>query len=174
MQIAENLSIKHIGLLAFWILLASTTLCRAQTHFFLPIEVVQGLVFKSGIDPYTFSAQLHPSLGFGKNGQTFKISLSGAEVYTNPDWSFMWGGRLVLHLAKLRKKPIGSGPSISYGLLQLVGTSLLEKAELRRLAGGFILDIWDGSLQISPRAGYDFQQEKSFAEMAIGVNLNSK
>lgn len=174
MQISIDVLIKRAGLLAFLILLTSTIPTRAQTSFFLPIEVAQGLVFKSGVVPYTFSTQLHPTLGFGNGGQAAMIGLSVAEVYTNPDWAFMWGGRLVLHLVKLRKKPIGSGPSISYGLLQLVGTSLLEKSELRRLAGGLILDIWDGSLQISPRAGYDFQQEKSFAEMAIGVNLNSK
>jgi hypothetical protein len=174
MRISNHVLIKRAGLLAFLILLTSATPTLSQTSFFLPIEVSQGLVFKAGIDPYTFSTQLHPTLGFGNGGQTVMIGASVAEVYTNPDWAFMWGGRLVLHLSKLRKKTIRPGPSISYGLLQLVGSSLLEKSELRRLGGGLVLDIWDGSLQISPRAGYDFQQEKSFAEMAIGVNLNSK
>jgi hypothetical protein len=153
------------------VFLISATFSHAQNGFSLPIEFGQGIIFKPGVDPYTFSAQLHPSLGFGGK---FTIGGSMAGVYTNPDWAFMWGGRLTLFLAELRKKPIAAGPSIDYGTLHFVGTFLLEYGKLRRLAGGLILDIWDGALQISPRAGYDEKQERPFLEVTLGTNLFAK
>ncbi|MCI0691771.1 hypothetical protein L0337_07145 [candidate division KSB1 bacterium] len=153
------------------VFLTSATFSQAQSGFSLPIEFGQGIIFKPGVDPYTFSAQLHPSLGFGDK---FTIGGSMAGVYTNPDWAFMWGGRLAFHLAKLSKKPIGAGPGIDYGTLHFVGTVLLENGKLRRTAGGLILDIWDGTLQISPRAGYDDRLERPFLEVTLGTNLFAK
>ncbi|MDZ7291949.1 MAG: hypothetical protein ONB42_18620 [candidate division KSB1 bacterium] len=158
----------------FWLLLADATSSRAQDQFSLPLELGQGIVFISGVDPYTFSAQLHPSLGFGGDPKKIILGASAAGVYTNPDWAFMWGGRLSLHLAKLRKQPITIGPRISYGSLQFVGTVLMEHADLRRVAGGVVIDIWDGSLLISPKIGYDKKQERPFWEVALGMNLISK
>ncbi len=151
--------------------LINTASSYAQVRVSLPVEIGQGIIFKSGVAPYTFSAQLHPSLGFGGNPDKFVIGASVAEVYTNPDWAFMWGGRLTFHLAKLRVKPINAGPSISYGTIQFAASALLESSELRRLAGGFIFDIWEGTLQISPRAGYDYQRERPFLEIALGLSL---
>jgi hypothetical protein len=86
----------------------------------------------------------------------------------------MWGGRLAFLLAELRKKPISAGPSIDYGTLHFVGTFLLENGKLRRMAGGLILDIWDGALQISPRAGYDEKLDRPFLEVTLGTNLLAK
>jgi hypothetical protein len=148
--------------------LVSATPSHAQNGFSLPIEFGQGIIFKPGVDPYTFSAQLHPSLGFGGK---FTIGGSMAGVYTNPDWAFMWGGRLAFHLAELSKKPLNAGPGIDYGTLDFVGAVLLENGKLRRLAGGLILDIWDGTLQISPRAGYDDKLERPYLEVTLGTNL---
>jgi hypothetical protein len=146
---------------------------HAQAAFFLPAEAGQGIIFKSGVDPYTFSAQLHPSLGFGGDPSKFAIGASLAGVYANPDWAFLWGGRLTFHLTRLQVKPITAGPSISYGTIQFVASVLMESAELRRLAGGFTFDIWEGALQISPRAGYDYKQERPFLEVALGIDLIS-
>jgi hypothetical protein len=153
---------------AVTVFLFSATSSHAQSGIYLPIELGQGVIFKPGVDPYTFSAQLHPSLGFGGK---FTIGGSMAGVYTNPDWAFMWGGRLAFHLAELSKKPLNAGPGIDYGTLNFVGTVLLENGKLRRLAGGLILDIWDGTLQISPRAGYDDKLDRPFLEVALGTNL---
>jgi len=150
------------------VFLFNATFSHAQNGFSLPIEFGQGIIFKPGVDPYIFSAQLHPSLGFGGK---FTIGGSMAGVYTNPEWAFMWGGRLAFHLTKLSKKPISAGPGIDYGTLYFVGTFLLENNKLRRLAGGLILDIWDGALQISPRAGYDDKLERPFLEVTLGTNL---
>lgn len=155
----------------FTVFLTGATFSHAQNGFSLPLEFGQGIVFKPGVDPYIFSAQLHPSLGFGGKF-TFGGSMAG--VYTNPEWAFMWGGRITLLLAELRKKPIAAGPSIDYGTLHFVGTILLENNKLRRLAGGLILDIWDGALQISPRAGYDDKLERPFLEITLGTNLFAK
>ncbi len=157
--------------LGFTVILISATFSHAQTVFYLPIEFGQGIIFKPGVDPYTFSAQLHPSLSFGGK---FAIGGSLAGVYTNPDWAFMWGGRLAFQLAELSKKPLNAGPSIDYGTLHFVGTFLLENGKLRRLAGGFMLDIWDGTLQISPRAGYDDILDRPFLEVTLGANLLAK
>jgi hypothetical protein len=167
------MKMKRTILIAFGVtgILFSATCSHAQNGFSLPIEFGQGIIFKPGVDPYTFSAQLHPGLGFSGK---FTIGGSMAGVYTNPDWALMWGGRLAFRLAKLSKKPIGAGPGIDYGTLHFVGTFLLKNSKLRRMAGGLILDIWDGALQISPRAGYDDKLDRPFLEVTLGTNLLAK
>jgi hypothetical protein len=143
----------------------------AQDRFFLQTETGQGLFFAPGLDPYTFSAQIHPALGFGENQKSFMVSGSLAAVYNNPDWAFMWGGRLVLQVAELKKKPINRGPRVVYATLHLVGAMLMESAELRRVSGGFSLDIWEGALLIGPRVGYDRKTERTFLEIGLGMGF---
>jgi hypothetical protein len=144
---------------------------QAQERFFLQIEAGQGLFFAPGVDPYTFSAQIHPALGFGATPKNFMLSASIAGVYDNPKWSLLWGGRLALYVSKLRKTPIKFGPNVSYGTLHLTVAALMESAELRRLAGGVILDIWEGALLISPRFGYDRKLERNFLEIGLGLGF---
>jgi hypothetical protein len=146
-------------------------LSQAQERFFLQIEAGQGLFFAPRVDPYTFSAQIHPAFGFGATPKNFMLSGSIAGVYNNPEWSLMWGGRLALYVSKLRKTPIRFGPNISYGTLHLTIAALMESAELRRLAGGVILDIWEGALLISPRFGYDRKLERNFLEIGLGLGF---
>jgi len=144
---------------------------RAQERFYLPFELSQGIVFQSGLDPYTFSAQIHPSVGFGDDPTKFFVGTSAAAVYTNPDWAFEWGGRVAVHLAKFKKKPVAAGPSVSYATCRFVAEILADEWDLGRITGGVILDIWHGALEIAPRAGYDYRQEGPLLEIALGVEL---
>jgi hypothetical protein len=153
------------------LMLTSSDAAKAQDRFFMTVEAGQGIILLPGIDPYTFSAQAHPSIGLGGNPQNFMLGASLAAVYDNPDWAFMWGGRLVLFLSNLRKKPISGGPKVTYGTLNFTGTLLMESSELRRAGGGFVIDIWEGALLISPRAGYDRKFEKLFLEVGLGMNF---
>jgi hypothetical protein len=148
-----------------------TGVSQAQERFFLQIEAGQGLFFAPRTDPYTFSAQIHPSLGFGAVPKNFMLSASLAGVYNNPEWSLMWGGRLAVYVSKLRKTPIKFGPNISYGTLHLTVAALMERATLRRIAAGVILDIWEGALLISPRFGYDRESERNFLEIGLGLGF---
>jgi len=143
----------------------------AQDRFFLQVEMGQGLFFAPNVDPYTFSAQIHPALGLGTNPKNFMVSGSLAAVYNNPDWALMWGGRLVLHISKLRKQPITRGPRVAYGTLHLAGAVLMESSELRRVSGGFIIDVWNSAFLISPRVGYDRKIERTFFEVGLGMGF---
>jgi len=141
----------------------------AQDRFFLQLEAGQGFFFTPGVDPYTFSAQFHPSLGLGETPKNFLLGASVAAVYDNPDWALLWGGRFVLQAAKLKKQPVNRGPRVTYGTLHLTGAVLLESAAVRRFAGGLLLDVWEGALLINPRLGYDRKFEKTFFEVGLGV-----
>jgi len=168
MPSAKTSLLKLVYLLAPCLLLAPNNLAHAQDKFFLPVEFGQGIIFQPGVDPYIFSAQAHPSLGFGANSNSLLIGASLAAVYDNPAWAFMWGGRLVLSVSNLKKKPINRGPQVTYGTLHLTGTVLMENAELRRVAGGIIIDVWEGALLIGPRVGYDRKRERTFLEVGLG------
>jgi len=143
----------------------------AQDRFFWQFEAGQGFFFAPGVDPYTFSAQAHPSFDLSASSRNFIIGASLAEVYNNPDWSFMWGGRFAFYISKLRKKPVKYGPQFSYGTLHLTGAVLLESTEVRRLAGGLIIDVWEGALLISPRFGYDRKFERTYLEVGLGMGF---
>lgn len=143
----------------------------AQDHFFLQFEAGQGFFFNPGVDPYTFSAQIHPSLGLGATPRNFLLSASFAAVYDNPDWALLWGGRVVLQAAKLKKQPVNRGPRVTYGTLHLTGAVLLESADIRRFAGGLLIDVWEGGLLINPRLGYDRKFEKTFFEVGLGMGF---
>jgi hypothetical protein len=129
------------------------------------------MVLEPGLDPYTFTAQMHPSLGLGDDPTKLFAGASLAAVYANPDWEFMWGGRLALHLATFRKKPVGAGPSVAYATCRVVADVLMDGADLGRISGGLILDIWHGALEITPRGGYDYRREGPVLELALGVEL---
>ncbi|MCG3120756.1 MAG: hypothetical protein ALAOOOJD_03596 [bacterium] len=161
---------RHHGWSLFLIMLA-TGLVHAQDHFFLQAEASQGLFFAPRVDPYTFSAQVHPSLGIGASPRNFLLGASLAGVYNNPDWALLWGSRLVLHITKLQKKPINRGPRVTYGTLHLTGAILWEGSELRRLAGGVMIDVWEGALLINPRLGYDRKSERKFLEVGLGMGF---
>jgi hypothetical protein len=163
--------IKRNVFLAAGFVLGLMGVSQAQDRLFLQLEAGQGLIFTPGADPYTFSAQLHPTLGLGETPKNFMLSGSIAGVYNNPEWSLMWGGRLALYVSRLRKTPIKFGPNISYGTLHLTATALMESAELRRIAAGLIIDVWEGALLLGPRLGYEKKFEKMFFEMALGMSL---
>jgi hypothetical protein len=94
-----------------------------------------------------------------------------AAVYDNPDWALMWGGRVVLHAAKFKKQPVTRGPNVTYGTFHLTGAVLLESADIRRIAGGLLIDVWEGALLISPRVGYDRKFEQTFLEVGLGMGF---
>lgn len=162
---------KHLHFWSLFLTIIATSFVHAQNRFFLQAEASQGLFFAPRIDPYTFSAQIHPSFGIGVHPRNFLIGASLAGVYNNPDWSLMWGGRFVLHIAKLQKKPINRGPRVTYGTLHLTGAALWESSELRRVAGGVMIDVWEGALLISPRFGYDRKIERKFLEVGLGMGF---
>jgi len=58
-----------------------------------------------------------------------------------------------------------------YGTLHLTGAVLLERADVRRIAGGLIIDVWEGALLISPRLGYDRKFEQTFLEVGLGMGF---
>lgn len=152
-------------------LFSLTGLSRSQDHFFLHLEAGQGFFFAPGVDPYTFSLQVHPSVGLGETPRNFLLGASLAAVYDNPDWALLWGGRFVLQAAKLRKQPVNRGPRVTYATVHLTGTVLLESTDVRRLAGGFIVDVWEGALLISPRLGYDRKFKRTFLEVGLGMGF---
>jgi len=161
-----------------WLICGGIMLCalgaapsKAEDRIFVPVEIGQGIIFESGLDPYTFSAQLHPCLGFGTDPRKLFVGGSVAATYANPDWKFLWGGRLALHLKTFKKKPVGTGPSLSYATSRLVVDVLMDGSELGRLTGGLVLDIWHGALQITPKAGYDYARERPLVELALGFEL---
>lgn len=160
------LLLRSWGLVLFWGILQPAA---AQDRFFLQFEAGQGFFFTPGVDPYTFSAQFHPALGLGENPKNFLLGVSVAAVYDNPDWALLWGGRFVVHAAKLKKQPVNRGPRVTYGTLHLTGAVLLESAEVRRFAGGLLIDVWEGALLISPRLGYDRKFEQTFFEIGLGL-----
>lgn len=160
---------KRVVFLGMVFLFSLNGLSRGQDHFFLQLEAGQGFFFAPGVDPYTFSLQVHPSLGLGETPRNFLLGASVAAVYDNPDWALLWGGRLVLHAAKLQKQPVNRGPRVTYGTLHLTGAVLLESAEVRRFAGGLIVDVWEGALLISPRLGYDRKFKQTFLEVGLGL-----
>jgi len=161
---------KAAGLFAITLLLLGNS-AHAQDRFFLHVEAGQGIIFLSGVDPYTFSAQAHPALGFGADAKNFLIGGTLAAVYDNPDWALMWGGRLVALMSELNKKPVKPGPNVAYATLHLTGAVLLENSRVRRIAGGLLIDVWEGALLISPRAGYDRKYEKAFLEIGLGMGF---
>jgi hypothetical protein len=150
-------------------ILVSATRGRAEPELFWQYEIGQGLQFASGPNPYTFSAQFHPSLGLGEEPRNFLVAASLAAMYDNPGWSALWGGRTVIYVTKLRKAPLDGGPSIPYGTLHLVAGALLSGVELRRVSGGFVADIVQGSLLLTPQVGYDFDSERTFVELGLGM-----
>jgi len=152
-------------------LFSLTGMGRSQDRFFLQLEAGQGFLFAPGVDPYTFSAQVHPSLGLGETPRNFMLGASVAAVYDNPGWALLWGGRFVLHAAKLKKQPVNRGPRVTYGTVHLTGAVLLERTDVRRLAGGFIIDVWEGALLISPRLGYDRKFKQTFLEVGLGMGF---
>lgn len=156
-------------LLALGILLGFAEVAPAEHQLFWQFEAGQGLLFVPDVDPYTFSAQVHPSLGLGKEPRNLLLGATLAAVYDNPDWSLMWGGRAVVYLCTLRKAPLDNGPSIPHGTLHLTATVLMEQAELRRLAGGVLVDVLKGSLLLNPRLGYDRQAKRTFLEVGLGM-----
>ena len=160
---------RYVTLLAFGVVVCLADISLAEPQLFWQFEAGQGLFFAPQVDPYTFSAQVHPSVGIGPVPRNFLLGASLAAVYDNPDWSLMWGGRLVLYVYKLTKKPIDSGPSITYGTLHLMGSVLMEKAELRRVAGGLVIDVLEGSMLLSPRVGYDRKSKRTFLEVGLGM-----
>jgi hypothetical protein len=143
----------------------------AERNFSLPAEVSQGLVFHPGLDPFAFSVQIHPSLGFGRAPAKHFIGVTGAAVYANPDWVYWWGGRLAVHVRTFKKKPVSAGPNVKYATVRFVAEVLAEELDVRRITGGWTLDIWHGALEITPRAGYDYRQEGALLEVALGIEL---
>ncbi|MFA6108236.1 MAG: hypothetical protein WDA75_05635, partial [Candidatus Latescibacterota bacterium] len=66
MQHTTVISLRHLILLALGILLGSAEVAPAEHQLFWQFEAGQGLLFVPDVDPYTFSAQVHPSLGLGE------------------------------------------------------------------------------------------------------------
>jgi hypothetical protein len=171
MPYSSQCSLKFLRCLIIVLFFVPMREAGAQDRFFLQLEAGQGLIFAPGVDPYTFSAQIHPSLGLGASPKNFMLGGSLAAVYDNPDWVMMWGGRVVLHAATLKKQPVTRGPRVTYGTLHFTGAVLLESAEVRRIAGGLSIDVWEGALLISPRVGYDKKFEKTFLEVGLGMSF---
>lgn len=169
MKITTVPLLRYLILLALGMMFGMTGNAPAEPQLFWQFEAGQGLFFAPHIDPYTFSAQVHLSLGLGKEPRNFLLGGSLAAVYDNPDWSLMWGGRAVVYLCTLRKAPLDSGPSIPYGTLHLTASVLMERAKVRRLAGGFLVDVLKGSLLLNPRLGYDRQAKRTFLEVGLGM-----
>jgi hypothetical protein len=143
----------------------------AEKSFSLPAELSQGLVFQPGLDPFTFSVQIHPGIAFGQAPAKHSIGLTGAAVYANPEWVYWWGGRLAVHVKTFKKKPVSAGPNVKYATVRFVAEVLAEELDVRRITGGWTLDIWHGALEITPRAGYDYRQEGPLLEVALGIEL---
>jgi hypothetical protein len=170
MPTQKSLPAKPAGLFTIaWLLLVN--IAQAQDQFSLNVEAGQGVILRPGIDPYTFSAQAHPALGFGADAKSFLIGGTLAAVYDNPDWALLWGGRVVVLLSELNKKPLKPGPNVAYATLHLTGAVLLENSRLRRIAGGLLIDVWEGALLINPRAGYDRKYERAFLEVGLGMGF---
>ena len=143
----------------------------AEKSFSLPFELSQGLVFQPGVDPFAFSVQIHPSLGFGRAPAKHFIGVSGAAIYSNPEWVYWWGGRLAVHVKTFKKKPVSAGPNVKYATVRFVAEVLAQAGDLGRITGGWTLDIWHGALEITPRAGYDYRHEGPLLEVALGIDL---
>ena len=77
----------------------------------------------------------------------------------------------MLHAANLEKQPVTRGPNVTYGTLHLTGAILLESADVRRIAGGRLIDVWEDALLISPRLGYDRKFERTFLEVGLGMSF---
>ncbi|MDZ7359171.1 MAG: hypothetical protein ONB46_00380 [candidate division KSB1 bacterium] len=171
MSTRKNQPVKTARLFAFTLLTLLANSAQTQDKFSLDVEAGQGVILRPGVDPYTFSAQAHPALGFGADAKNFLIGGTLAAVYDNPEWAFMWGGRLVILLSELNKRPLKPGPNVAYATLHLTGAVLLENSRLRRLAGGLLIDVWEGALLINPRAGYDRKFQRAFLEVGLGMGF---
>ncbi|GEM_PF-3407727 len=171
MPTRKSSPVKIAGVFAFTLLMLLTDSAQAQDKFSLNVEAGQGVILRPGVDPYTFSVQAHPALGFGADANNFLLGGTLAAVYDNPDWALLWGGRLVVLLSELNKKPLKPGPGVAYATLHFTGAVLLENSRLRRIAGGLLIDVWEGALLINPRAGYDRKYERAFLEVGLGMGF---
>lgn len=171
MPTRKSLPVKTTRVFAFTFLMLMGFTAQAQDNFSLTVEAGQGVILLPGVDPYTFSAQAHPAFGFGSDAKNFLLGGTLAAVYDNPDWALLWGGRVVVLLSELNKKPLKRGPNVAYATLHLSGAVLLENSRLRRIAGGLLIDVWEGALLINPRAGYDRKYERAFLEVGLGMSF---
>ena len=160
---------RRTTLAALCLALGLASSCLAAPEMFWQYEIGQGFQFAPGPNPHTFSAQFHPSVGLGDEPRNFLIAASLGAMYDNPGWSALWGGRTVVYVMQLRKRPLASGPSIPFGTLHVVGAALMSGADLRRVSGGLVADIVLGSLLLTPQVGYDFATERTFIELGLGM-----
>lgn len=161
--------------------LAMVTPSKAQNSaFFLDLEVSQGLFFTEGITPYTFSVQLHPTVGFGGDSanvaerKKLELSASIALAYTNPGWPFLWGGRISWRIITIKKMVKAGGMVLSEthpATIHLVGKGLVQDTEFRRASGGISINIADGVFQVSPQMGRDYDQKRNFFEIFLGTDM---
>ena len=140
-------------------------------NFFLPVELGQGIIFTKGVDAYTGSAQFHPALGFGDEPKRLRIGGSLAITYINPEWTFLWGGRVSVHIVKLVRRGAHGEPHIRWGGIHLVGKALLQGDDFRRISGGVLFEVGDGIFQVSPQLGDDRTNGKKFLEVSLGTDM---
>lgn len=161
--------------------LATATPSKAQNAtFFLDLEVSQGLFFTEGVTPYTFSVQLHPTVGLGDDAANVaerkKLELSGSIglAYTNPGWPFLWGGRISLRIMTIKKMVKAEGMVISEthpATIHFLGKGLAQNTDFRRVAGGISINVADGIFQVSPQVGRDYEQKRNFFEIFLGTDM---
>lgn len=159
--------------------LAMATPSKAQNSaFFLDLELSQGLFFTEGVTPYTFSVQLHPTVGFGGDttAERKKLELSGSIglAYTNPGWPFLWGGRISWRAKTIKKMVKVGGQIIAEthpATIHFVGKGLVQSTDFRRVAGGISINVADGIFQVSTQVGRDYDQKRNFFEIFLGTDM---
>lgn len=103
---------------------------------YLSFEIGHGLAMVNGLNPFTFSSRLNPTLAFGEDGR-FRVAGVFGPVLVNPDWDFMRGIRASYRVLKL--------PS-DFGGLDLAAEAVLGADGRDVLAFGITLDL--GTVQI--------------------------
>ena len=124
---------------------------RLKVAPYLSFEIGQGLAMVNGLNPYTFSGRLNPTLAFGEDGRIRVAGVFGPAL-VNPNWDFMRGIRVSYRVLKF---------PIDLGGLDVAAEAVWGVQRRDLLTLGVTLDL--GSvLFTSARVG-------SFYEAGIGV-----
>ena len=78
---------RHFISAFVFLVLASTIHTSKAQGVLWPVEIYQGGTFIEGVDPYSFSLRLQPTLGTNE----FQYGPTLAFAYTNPKWAGQFG-----------------------------------------------------------------------------------
>ena len=160
------MTIKHRIALTLLLLFAYTHQSYAQGMLW-QAEIYQGGTFIDGVDPYSFSLRLQPTLGTNDYHYGPTIALA----YTNPDWAMQFGAQASFKVWGIDLE----GVDVAFVHLGLEGLwesdSFLGTVNRGMIGPKLKLDT--GPLQLGVRASYDYVNEAWGVGGWIGLGLKT-